>query len=390
MSIGRLFELIGKNLEELENIIKTDKEELKLYSAGKNLDGKRGYDRVFPRDSITSALLLKDKEFLKNILIFCANHQGKRIDPFTGEEPGAIPHEWPGVDLRGKNTLYASIDTSALFIIGFGKYFEWTGDSEFIRNNAGKIKSTFEYIKRHLDADLMWDNPQFCNSDKYALWAGCWRDGGYCERRNMEHAYPASYFMVNAFVVNALRMLASFAEQGLINLNARELLKQVEKTLKKTIETFWLGDEGYFASATDNEGIIRTFYLDSVVSLYFLEKDDVSKEMMQKIAENLKKLETDYGYLTRENLPGYDYEGDEKKPFKLTIWPYENACVALLAERYGLKDLKQKCFLLAKRLSELKHPFTEYLLYENRQAVPVGCNIQLWTIAYAKAMKELK
>ena len=236
----------------------------------------------------------------------------------------------------------------------------------------------------------MWDNPQFCNSDKYALWAGCWRDGGYCERRNMEHAYPASYFMVNAFVVNALRMLASFAEQGLINLNARELLKQAEKTLKKTIETFWLGDEGYFASETDNEGIIRTFYLDSVVSLYFLEKDDVSKEMMQKIAENLKKLETDYGYLTREDLPGYDYEGDEKKPFKLTIWPYENACVALLAERYGLKDLKQKCFLLAKRLSELKHPFTEYLLYENRQAVPVGCNIQLWTIAYAKAMKELK
>ena len=48
------------------------------------------------------------------------NHcEGTKVDANTGEEPGKIHHELPGVRLRNMITTYNACDTTALFLIAF-------------------------------------------------------------------------------------------------------------------------------------------------------------------------------------------------------------------------------------------------------------------------------
>src|SRR5690242_4963430 len=77
-----------------------------------------GYTANFSRDSLTYALLAEDLRALRAQVEFSARHQGRRRDSETGEEPGKIHHECPGVQMRGLWTTYDACDTTALFIIG--------------------------------------------------------------------------------------------------------------------------------------------------------------------------------------------------------------------------------------------------------------------------------
>lgn len=380
-ALTKLRNLTKSVLKGLRYPVKVKGKKLNLYGAGRRLDGSPDYFRVFPRDSFTSAFLLKDSKFLRDLLVFCCLTQGKKLDPLTGEEPGKIPHEWPGVILKGRSTLYASVDSTPLFLIGFGVLWNWTKDGGFIRKNHKSIERAIEYIMRHLKDNLFWDDPAYCGAKDYVLWSGCWRDGGYPERKNREHAYPASYFMVNIFVIKALRILAHFEKLGIFPRWGKSLSQLAEQVKKEMIKSFWLSSKGYFASAIDQEGEIDTFYLDSVWPLAFFENSALPREKAESIFRNLKKLEIPFGYLSREGLPGYDYEG-EKKVIEGTIWPIEHAYLALTAQKYGKPMVFEKALLPIKVLAKSKYPFAEYISFEKGKPVPRGCQLQLWTIAY--------
>jgi len=57
------------------------------------------FPRIFARDSIKSALLLDNPKMLRAILELCRLFQGTKFDRATGEEPGKVFHELPGVAL---------------------------------------------------------------------------------------------------------------------------------------------------------------------------------------------------------------------------------------------------------------------------------------------------
>lgn len=389
-SLRKLHSSQGRALKQLKYTAKIKNTRLRLYGAGRKFDHTNDYFRVFPRDSFTSIFLLEDKQFLKNLLIFCVKTQGSKYDPLTGEEPGKILHEWPGVALRGRDTLYASVDATALFLIGMRFYWNWTKDKNFIVKNRESIKNATEYVLRHIRNNLFWDDPAYCGANKYALWSGCWRDGGYPERKNREHIYPASYFMVNIFVVSALRSLAYFNESKILHLDSADTFSKLADRIRKmTLSKFWLPAKGYFASALDEKGKIETLYLDSVWSLYFLNKQDVPITKVQSVFDKLKKLETPFGYISRERLPGYDFEGG-KKTVSLKIWPYEHAYLAMTSKKYGIKFTKEKALLPIKVLSRSRYPFSEYIMFDKEKPVSAGCHIQLWTIAYINAMYNLQ
>ena len=387
-NLEKLNKLTDENLKELKYKVSSDVGELKLYAAGKNKSHEKDYFRVFPRDAFTSIILLKDPEFLKNLLIFCIKKQGQKIDPFTGEEPGKIPHEFPGVNLRNKNTEYAAIDTTAFFIIGFGLYREWTKDKKFIKENKNAILSAFNFYKKHLKKNLIWDNPKYYNSKITPLWSGCWRDGGYSERKKREHTYPASYFMINSLFIKVLRTLIDLTKEKILNEDVFELEKQIEKTKKTLIKNFWIKNKGYFASALDKKGIIKTFYLDPIWSLYFLEERDLDRDKIDQIFENLKKLKTNFGYLSHERMHGSDYEGNKIK-LRDRIWPLEQAFLAKTADKFGIEEVKENCLLLTSFLASGESPFSEYIEFKNNKPILSGCNIQLWTIAYINSMHNL-
>ena len=90
------------------------------------------FPRVFARDSIASALLMDNPAALRRIIEICMQHLGSKYDSRSGEEPGKVFHELPGVpctwcngqDGRTSdlNTAYNAIDTTPLFVIASTRY----------------------------------------------------------------------------------------------------------------------------------------------------------------------------------------------------------------------------------------------------------------------------
>ncbi len=71
------------------------------YRDGLYQAGIPGYTSNFSRDGFTYGLLANDLDGLRAQLRFSARHQGRKADPETGEEPGKIHHELPGVKQDG-------------------------------------------------------------------------------------------------------------------------------------------------------------------------------------------------------------------------------------------------------------------------------------------------
>src|SRR3989338_7256299 len=137
------------------DLLARDEGGLRLYNAG-----LPRFPRLFPRDLLFSAFLFRDREFLHDVLEFCASQQGTKKDAFTGEEPGKIPHEIPGVEFVHEGTPYSTqfsaADTTAAYLIGLGRYRAWGGDMSFVKGQKESALRALDHILSHLDKDAVF------------------------------------------------------------------------------------------------------------------------------------------------------------------------------------------------------------------------------------------
>lgn len=382
-NLVKLYSLIKPNLKKLEYPIEIKGKKLHLYGAGRRLDGKRDYYRIFPRDSFLSAFLLKDTKFLKDLLIFCIEHQGKKYNSKTGEEPGKIPHEYPGVMLRGLSTEYNAADTTPLFLIGFYEYFSWTGDINFLKKHTKSINSALSYVLKHVKDGIFWEDPKYSGARRFALKITYWRDRGVIKRKNREVAWPAAYSLLQAQIANALRCAVKLPVKLDFD---KEYLQSMAKNASRAIFTrFWDNKLKCPAVCIDRKGKIAASFSDGLHMLYYLKHSDISQKKLRDIFKMASSLETPFGYLT--------YKGKERlyseKVWDNVIWPFEQAYIALGCSRFGLKNAKQVTVRTINALAQFNYPFSEAVNYNNGKVRPLGCHIQLWTIAYLTAMKSL-
>src|SRR5690554_308240 len=108
-----------------------------------------GYARNFSRDSLTYGLLADDIHALEAQVAFCANMQGSKADPITGEEPGKVHHELPGVEMRGKLTTYTACDTTALFLLAIARLAK-RGNRTVLDEHQAAILRAVQYILSHI------------------------------------------------------------------------------------------------------------------------------------------------------------------------------------------------------------------------------------------------
>lgn len=387
-------------LKELEISVKAGEGEMNLYGAGKKTKAfsvsrlfldfsvrvkgssfSHDYFRIFARDCLLSAILLKDKEFLHNILKFCFLTQGKCYDKVSGEEQGKIFHEIPPVLLRGKSTKYSASDSTALFLIALQEYAEKMHDLSFLKSHASKIKEAVAYIKRHMKERIFWENPKFCGAKRFALKTTYWRDGGVPKRKDNEPEWPAAYSLLQAQTAAGLRAAAKISEKIKLKFEKRKLLFLAEKSASAIFKKFWDEKRNIPSICIDKKGKISVLTTDCLHMLYYLEKQDVPKEKLEAIRRKAMQLEAEFGYLTSICKAG-------QWPWH-AIWPYENAFIALAAEKHGLSHEKEVAERVL-RMAETRYPFAEYFYYDKKtkKVMPGGCNVQLWSVAAMKALSK--
>ncbi len=334
--------------------------------------GLPDYPWNFARDSMLSAILMEDTEMLHDQLVFCSLLQGTKKDPFTGEEPGKIFHQMPGVIQNKLSTEYNACDTTALFIYGHEVYLNLTSDYEFISRQKKYIEKATDYILRHLVNYLFVEDPKFSDAKRFALKLTYWKDSQVSNRKNGSPFYPAVFTLAHVQNMRALRSASKLIDSS-------DLLEIAEE-MKRHLTILFDEKHGVFYTGVDQKGFFPGVSSDNLHMLYYLEPGDLSKDRIQKIIENTKRLETVFGYITLDTKDEW-LTGDVTKHTGYhtnTVWPFEQAMIHSGASKFGIESVKK----ISERIyPHIENSFPELFINEDGQFRKKGSEVQLWTIA---------
>jgi glycogen debranching enzyme len=312
---------------------------------------------------------------LRDQLSFCAAKQGQKKNPYDGEEPGKIFHEYPGVELRGLSTQFNTCDATALFLMGYEAYETMTGDKSLIIRQRKSIERGVEYILSHLDKDLFIESPEFCDADSFALKVTYWKDSEIPERENGEPVYPVVYTLAHIQNMRGLRSAARV-------LGSKDLEKTAER-MRKGLQKLYDHKTGVFYIAIDQEGPIRGVSSDSLHALFYLEPEDLSDEQLKKIVESSTELETPLGYMALSPR----LTEKVKNPYHAkTVWPFEQAIIHNAARKFGLERVAK----VSSQITRWLDTDPEIFILDGKEVRKSGCDPQLWTIAAKKYFKTIQ
>ncbi len=324
--------------------------------------------RNFSRDSFVSGILSKNAPFLKEQLEFSALKQGHIKNPYTGEEPGKIHHEYPGVEISNYSTLYNACDTTSLFLIGHRYYKELTSDTSLGSCQRKNIESAVEYIVSHIEQKLFKESPYNSGADKFALKVTYWKDSELQQRENGEPVYPVVYPLAHVLSLSGIRSAA-------VILDSHEL-KVLNEELAQVLPLLFDTELGGFYLAIDKLGQIKGLSSDSLHALFYLDHGDLTIEQLDSIIESSKAIETPIGYRT---LDPNASKSSSDQYHTSTVWPFEQAIIHSGAIKLGLKDIARVCENIMGRLQNSDTEF--FNVKDNGEITSGGCNPQLWTIA---------
>ncbi|HKG14267.1 MAG TPA: GH116 family glycosyl hydrolase, partial [Pyrinomonadaceae bacterium] len=194
-----------------------------------------GFAWFFGRDSLWTALALNsygDFATTRDALNFLKKFQ--RAD-------GKVPHEISqSASLIPWFTDYpypwASADATPLYIIAHADYLRATGDLDFVRANWDSIVKAYRFTKAtDTDNNGLVENEKFGHG---------WVEGGALYP-------PHEEIYMQGLWVEALRGVEEMADELNDEKLAGEARESVERTTHAVEETFWLGERGFYAFATN-------------------------------------------------------------------------------------------------------------------------------------------
>ncbi len=378
--------VIERSLTDLRMLLSLDSGGRQYVAAG-----TPWFDTLFGRDSLITCLqtLPFQPQLARDCLDLLARHQGQIVDVFSAEEPGKILHEMRQDELSSIGELpykryYGSVDSTPLFLVVAGEYYRWTGDLETISRLRPAISAALNWVRSFgatgEDGFLRYDtdsvsglrNQGWKDSENAIVFA----DGSLCQG-------PIAMAEVQGYLYAAYRMLtpliAALGEQA----ESSRLRRAAGELRRRFAGSFWLGDEGLLAMAID--GANRPAALMSSNAGQVLWSGILDHARASRVRDALLANDMFSGWgirtLTRD-APSYNPSGYHLG----SIWPHDNALIALGLKRQGFVDEANEiatalfdaaCAFPNFRLPELfgGHPRS---LHQPPVPYPVACRPQAW------------
>ncbi|HEX5475116.1 MAG TPA: glycogen debranching N-terminal domain-containing protein [Vicinamibacterales bacterium] len=299
------------------------------------------YTGLFGRDVLTvgwqAALIGPD--MLRGALARLAATQAQSDSAWHDAEPGKMIHEMrrgplSELDIIPQRGYYGTQTASSFFVITLSELWHWTGDAETLRTYLDAALRTFEWADRYGDRD----GDGFLEYERRSprgLKNHGWKDSDEAIRYADGElvANPIATIEEQAYHWLALQRMAEILLVVGDDRRSADFLERARRLRAAWHGAFWMEDAGFYAMALDSaKRPVRSIGSNPG---HALAAGLVPVDRARQIADRLMApdLFSGWGIRTLSSAhPSYN-----PLAYHLgTVWPVENATLALGFKRYGL------------------------------------------------------
>jgi glycogen debranching enzyme len=353
--------------------------------------GTPWYSTTFGRDGLITAMqmLWFDPRVARGVLKRLAHFQAKQDDEVADAQPGKILHEMRGGEMAALHEVpfrlyYGSVDSTPLFVMLAGLYVERTADLDFIEELWPAVEKALAWIDGPGDRDH--DGfVEYYRASENGLANQGWKDSvdAIFHADGSLAEGPIALAEVQAYVYAAKRLASRCARRIGRLKDAERLDAEATELARRFEETFWCPEIETYALALDGRKQpcrVRTSNAGQVLFTGI-----ASDDRARCVGRGLLRP----AFFSRWGIRTVSSEEHRYNPMSYhngSVWPHDNALIALGLARYGLKPELERVFrglfdaatyMDLRRLPEL------FCGFQRRQGrgptlYPVACAPQAW------------